>query len=108
MNVIKFSHDYPKLHGQRRAQLIAIRFMNVPKDMKPELLEYDTATTDGKHDKLEPGRYRQLFFIGEKHIPFCTIRKDRPAFGGMVAKNEFYHARIGLDFDIVIEEKDGK
>ena len=40
--IIKFSSDYPKLHGQTTAELLAVKPIRIDKDTPKELLEYDT------------------------------------------------------------------
>ena len=42
MNRICFSHDYPKLHGQTTAQLLAVKPLTVDRNTDADLLEYDT------------------------------------------------------------------
>lgn len=105
---IKFSHDYPKLHGQRSAYLLAVEPLTIDINTSDELLEYDTATGDGGHYKLEHGEYIQLIFIGCEHrIPFCTIRKRESWFNGQ--KNDkfaYYRKLIGQIFNIEITKKD--
>lgn len=44
---IKFSGDYPKLHGQTSAELIAVRDIRIDRDTPAELLTYDTTKSDG-------------------------------------------------------------
>ena len=43
---IKFSGDYPKLHGQTSAELIAVRDIRIDRDTPAELLTYDTTKSD--------------------------------------------------------------
>jgi len=77
MNTIQFSHEYPKLWGQTECNLIHVRYL--PRDqITPELTEYDTRW----HDEGQSGYYQlpetdviQLIFIGNKGIPFCTLRR---------------------------------
>ena len=75
--VIEFSHNYPKLHGQKTATLLAVLPIRIDKSTPKELLDYDTTYDGGRHH-LPTGDYIQLVFIGEKRIPFCTIRKASP------------------------------
>lgn len=110
---IKFSHNYPKLHGQKQAMLLHV--LETRRDnLNAELIEYDTAF-DVKH-KVETivgictqtvigeGRYElpkgnliHLTFLGDKMIPFCTIRRWTPE------KLEYYKKNIGNIFMVVIE-----
>lgn len=98
INVIKFSHEYPKLHGQTSATLNAvhnINLVNEPGSEDEELIEYDTTFYEGtekKHYPLESGVYLLLVFLGNKNIPFTTIRRWTPE------KNRFYCEQIHKDF----------
>ena len=98
---IKFSHDYPKLWGQRIARLIAIRFIS-KEDLNPTLLEYDTTFIDEDGNKqrfpLKGSTFLQLIFIGEFNVPFCTIRSAYPQ-----SKIEYYQQNVGQKFMIIIE-----
>ena len=98
---IKFSSDYPKLWGQTSAKLLAVETININRDTPAELLEYDTKKKDGTYYPLKSGKYLQLVFIGNKHIPFCTIRSAYPP-----QKEEYYRSLIGQNFDVVIENKE--
>lgn len=44
MSVIKFSHNYPKLHGQTSAELLAVRPIRIDKNTPAELLEFDKSS----------------------------------------------------------------
>lgn len=106
MKRIKFSHDYPKLHGQTSAKLLAV----IPRkrnEMSEELIEYDTSyfTKDGvkEYFPLKSGNYIQLVFIGNLGIPFCTIRSAFPK-----SKVEYYTSSIGEDFEIHFKKEEGK
>ena len=39
-----------------------------------DLIEYDTLTSDGGHYELPKGGLIHLVFLGNKWIPFCTLR----------------------------------
>lgn len=105
MPTIKFSHNYPKLHGQTSATLLAVRELLFPKDKNADLIEYDTTYLSPNgigFYQLSNGPYLQLIFVGDKHIPFCTIR---PKYGGFSKnKKEYYESLIGQVFQIVIKE----
>lgn len=82
-NIIGFSHDYVKLHGQTHGTLISVKLVDVDKEFPPkEGLEYDTEYTDLKdingYYVLDNGRYVQLTFMGNKEIPFTTYRMCCP------------------------------
>lgn len=108
---IKFSHDYPKLHGQITAELLAVRPIRIDRNTPDELLEYDTTYyekpfkdetslyAEKRRFPLPTGDYIQLVFLGNLRIPFCTIRKAWPP-----QKVDYYKAAIGHDFVIHIEE----
>ena len=100
MNQIKFSKEYVKLHGQTTAKLLAVYPQTINNTYK-ELIDYDTIATDGTRYELKPGKYILLVFIGDKHIPFTTIRSDKPAMNGMKSKWDYYKEKIGEDFAIV-------
>lgn len=95
---IKFSHHYPKLHGQTSATLLAVLPLRINKDTPRELLEYDTKF-DGGYFPLKTGEYIQLVFIGNLRIPFCTIRS---AF--RKEKVKYYTDAIGETFNIEFME----
>ncbi len=109
MKAIKFSHDYPKLHGQITAELLAVKHLRIDRDTPEELLEYDTTYFEyagnlGKIKEYFPlptGDYIQLIFLGNLHIPFCTIRKAWPK-----QKAEYYTAAIGEIFAVEIIESE--
>lgn len=100
MQSIKFSGDYPKLHGQQTATLVAVAKIKIDKNTPQELFEYDTKKSDGTYYDLKSGIYLQLIFLGDKSIPFCSIRSAFPSH-----KVEYYKSSIGKKFNIVIEEK---
>jgi hypothetical protein len=89
---IKFSHIYPKLHGQTSAQLVSVNVID-RKDMSPELIEYDTKF-DGGYYPLPAGIYLILLFHGNLSIPFTTIRRWTEE------KQKYYWGSIGKIFNI--------
>lgn len=97
MQTIKFSSDYPKLHGQTSAELLAVRNIRIDRNTPPELITYDTVKRDGTRYPLKSGNYLQLIFIGNYHIPFCTIRSAFPD-----RKEEFYRKHVGDIFEIEV------
>ena len=100
-NEIKFSKNYPKLWGQTLAKLIAVEDINIDENTNKDLLEYDTKAIDGSYYELKKGKYIQLIFLGNKNIPFCTIHSGQLS-GKMGNKKEYYQAKIGETFNIVI------
>jgi len=97
VNVIKFSHEYPKLWGQKEAMLIDIKFISKNDfPLSQELLDYDTKTSEGEYYPLPRDNYLQLIFLGDKRIPFCTIRRQTPQ------KENYYHEQLNQVFKIEI------
>ena len=112
MKTIRFSHYYPKLHGQTTAELLAVKPIRIDRNTPDELLEYDTTFYDKpfkdatslyaekQRFPLPSGEYIQLIFLGNLRIPFCTIRKAYPP-----SKVEYYTASIGETF--IVEVRNG-
>ena len=98
MKQIIFNHNFKKLHNQKKAVLIqtaTIKGVNVQK----EFIDYDT---DKKYKINKNEDYLFLVFVGDKMIPFTTIRK-------LNIKNvKKYVGYEGDYFDIVIQEKEEK
>lgn len=103
MEKIKFSKEYPKLHGQVTAKLIGIEFIK-PSDfpLNQDLLDYDTKAIDGSYYPLPKNQYLQLIFLGNKKIPFCTIRRFT------IEKGIYYRKLIGKEFELIREFEGGK
>lgn len=104
MNTIKFSKEYNKLHGQVSAELLAVKRIKIDTNLDSDLLDYDTTAIDGSRYNLRNGKYIQLIFLGNKGIPFCTIRSDKPALNGQKAKYDYYSEKVGTQFEIVRTE----
>lgn len=98
MNTIKFSHEYPKLHGQTSAELLAVRPLKIDAHTPRELIEYDTTHNRGRYP-LRSGFYIQLIFLGNLRIPFCTIRSAYPP-----SKVRYYYNSVGRTFKIETPE----
>ena len=94
-NTIKFSHDYQKLWGQCHARLIEVNITE-KKHLHPDLIEYDT-NYGGGYYKLPDGKLIQLVFLGDKGIPFCTIRRWTPE------KEKYYQSQIGKIFIVEVK-----
>jgi hypothetical protein len=99
MNRIKFSHNYPKLWNQKEAFLVNIQVID-DNDLSGncDLIEYDTKISEGNYYPLPKGKKLHLTFIGDKWIPFCTIRRFTEQ------KAKYYRELKGKYFKIVIEE----
>ena len=101
---IKFSHSYPKLHGQKSAQLLSIELCE-RSDLSERFVEYDTvyeieqvvgvrSEPATEHYPLPNGRYMVLLFKGDHRIPFTTIRRYTDE------KYRYYNSSLGKIFDI--------
>ena len=97
---IKFTSDYPKLHGQTSAELLAVKPIRIDKNTPRELLEYDTKKSDGTYYNLKTDNYIQLIFLGNLGIPFCTIRSKRDRHAE--DKEAYYSQFVGENFRIEI------
>ena len=87
MAKIKFSKDYVKLWGQDKGTLINLSILHA-EDLPEDLIEYDTKGKDGSYYPLpKKGRLLQLTFIGNKGIPFCTLRRYTP-------EKQLYYAKL--------------
>jgi hypothetical protein len=114
MNQIKFSHIYPKLWGQTSGRLLFVQLLKA-KDVheNKDLLEYDTRYSsqksiemDREFDEYYPlpksGNLIHLTFLGDKNIPFSTMR---PEFGkGGYNKLSYYQSRVGQNFEVIIKD----
>ena len=93
---INFSHIYPKLWGQTKATLLDIRILDAQAvQMNKDLIEYDTNTD--YYPLPTEGKLIQLIFIGNKDIPFCTLRRYTPE------KIRYYTKNINELFEVVID-----
>lgn len=106
MKTIRFSHDYPKLHGQTTAELLAVKPIRIDRHTPQGLIDYDTTYHDEHgytcHFPLPTGNYIQLIFLGNLRIPFCTIRKAYPP-----SKVDYYNAAVGETFAVEVTEEGG-
>ncbi len=100
---IKFSSDYPKLHGQTSAVLLAVKPIRIDKETPKKLIEYDTKKADGTYYELKTGTYIQLVFLGNFGIPFCTIRSKRNRY--TEDKEAYYKQFIGQEFYIKVNNE---
>ena len=95
MKQIIFNHNFKKLHNQKKAVLVQaaiIKGINIHK----EFSYYDT---DKKYKINKNEDYLFLIFVGDKMIPFATVRKLN------IENVKKYVGYEGDYFDIVIEEK---
>jgi len=100
MPVINFSHNFPKLHGQKNARLLRVDLLPQV-ELPHDLVEYDTLMNTGEHYKFSCKNSMMLIltFQGDRYIPFTTIRKS------WTRKFMWYKSQIGQIFDIVINEE---
>lgn len=98
MPILKFSHNYPKLHNQKFGTLLKVTIINFY-NLQKNLIEYDTKTTEGIYYQLPKEDLIHLTFLGDNLIPFCTMRRYKPM------KYDYYKRLIGQDFEILIENK---
>ncbi len=96
MATIKFSHDYPKLWGQNKAELIEVVIISQNEILDKDLIEYDTKNSKGDYYQLPNDDLIQLVFVGNKRIPFCTLRRFTRE------KYNYYKNLIGELFEIKI------
>lgn len=97
MPSIRFSSYYTKLWRQHSAELLMVKPIMIDRKTNRDLLEYDTKTIAGDYYRLKPGKYIQLVFLGDKGIPFCTIRAAWP-----LGKIRYYRSMIGQQFGIEV------
>jgi hypothetical protein len=95
MNEIKFSHNYPKLHGQKSARLLDILLMD-RMQLSNSFVDYDTTYNGGKFPLLD-NDYMVLIFIGNELIPFTTVRKFE------AQKYAYYHNQLNEWFSVVVK-----
>lgn len=98
---IKFSHNYPKLHGQQTARLLDVEIKD-RRAMQQKFIEYDTRYHDDGglqgYYPLSPGKHLILVFFGDAGIPFTTVRS------WTAGKESYYRELIGKLFSVVIKE----
>ena len=100
---IKFSHHYPKIWMQKRAELIAVRILDAQAvSINQDLKEYDTMWAEpdgdmGYYPLPQEGKLIQLIFLGNSEIPFCTLRRYTPE------KYEYYKNCVHNVFDLLFE-----
>jgi hypothetical protein len=101
--IIRFSHNYPKLKGQKSAKLLAVMNINIPEEISDAFREYDTRflTKDGyDYYPLPRGKYLLLLFLGDKDALFTTIRSN------IRNKEQHYRSSVGQTFELAIAESE--
>ncbi len=95
MNVIKFNEFYEKIHGQYKARLTEVQVIETV-GLNKDFIAYDT---DGKFE-LKEDKYIYCLFVGEKGIPFTTLRS--------IEKLEKYVNLVGTVFQIRYMQSKGR
>ena len=90
---IGFSHNYSKLHNQTSAKLLNVEEVK-KSDLDPDFIKYDT---DGVFD-LVYDTYLKLLLVGNKGIPFTTLRRN------VEHSQNKYCKHIGEIFEIYVVE----
>lgn len=72
-NNIKFCLNYNKLHNQTKAKLLDVSIVE-SELLDKEYLNYDTISDIGTF-YIKKGKYILLTFLGNKNIPFTTLRE---------------------------------
>lgn len=103
MRKINFSHNYKKLAGQTKARLMFVCVFDYEKDKYPHLTDYDTAILKGGEYQLRKGKYVLLLFLGDKGIPFTTLRSKIGMYG--LDKEEYYNKHLNEEFEIIVKEE---
>lgn len=95
MQQIKFNHNYKKLHNQKTGVLIWVEVL-LGKYLPKVFIDYDT---DGKFQVDPKQKYLLLYFMGNRYIPFTTLRKDN-------VENRVKYLAGNKVFKIVIDKKE--
>ena len=94
MNEIWFSINYKKLHNQKEAFLVW-RDVAYPERLDKEFIDYDT---EDSYVLDKNKSYLILYFIGDKGIPFTTLRTNNAE-----NRKKYIDCSIYTTFKIVIE-----
>ena len=90
---IGFSHNYSKLHNQTSATLLNVEEVK-KSDLDPDFIKYDT---DGVFDLIYDS-YLKLLLVGNKGIPFTTLRRNVEHLQNKYCKH------VGEIFEIYVAE----
>ena len=93
---ICFKHKFKKLQNQKYGYLEKILILDVNIKLKStkDFLIYDTEPYDFK---IKNGTFIYLLFIGEKGIPFTTLRKYSRENRGKYIQYKWYKIKIEGD-----------
>lgn len=96
IDYLLFNKNYTKLHGQSIAVLLTITEVEIndktylSKDYN-DFVRYDTEPFFSTFDE---GKYLHLSFLGDKGIPFTTLRKNNEENRKKYIRNKFYQIKI--------------
>ncbi|MDR1952382.1 MAG: hypothetical protein LBQ37_02560 [Elusimicrobiota bacterium] len=106
--VIKFDRWFEKLHGQHKGLLIYVEDnFELSKETNQDFLNYDLRSIQLPPYEIPYGKYQLLVFLGDKNIPFTTIRKPKTCLYttdiGKQVEVDFYFANRFKWFDIKVK-----
>lgn len=96
IDYLLFNKNYTKIHGQSIAVLLTITEVEITDKTflsydYIDFLKYDTEPYASNFDK---GKYLHLSFLGDKGIPFTTLRKNNEENRKKYIRNKFYKIKI--------------
>lgn len=94
MNEIRFNKNYKKLHNQKEAFLVW-KDVSYTERLNKEFIDYDT---EGSYVLEEDKSYLMLYFVGDKGIPFTTLRKNNAE-----NRKKYLDCELYTTFKIVVE-----
>lgn len=74
MKELRFNKNYKKLFNQCKARLIDSKLVTLDQ-LNKDFIKYDTDCEEGGSFLFTEDLYLCLFFVGDKGIPFTTLRK---------------------------------
>lgn len=96
---INFSHNYPKLHDERDAKLLAV-FISQTSCLSSSFIEYDTIYHENGIDEYYPlpeGKVLVLLFLGARGNLFTTVREYKES------KAKYYQLNVGRWFQVKVK-----
>lgn len=96
IDCLLFNKNYTKLHGQSIAVLLTITEVEITDKTflsydYIDFLKYDIEPYVPNFDK---GKYLHLSLLGDKGIPFTTLRKNNEENRKKYIRNKFYKIKI--------------
>lgn len=98
---VKFTAPFVKIRRQTKAKLVCVSVVDSDA-LHPDFIEYDSLFYN---DRLQPrhmsmdflsGKLLHLIFLGNKLIPFATVRPHTPS------REKFYRSLLGKNVDVKI------